>query len=47
MVYCRARARSGDGITSLMTPVNLLCLAPFLGAESATQFIDSRSAEEP
>jgi AcrR family transcriptional regulator len=47
MVYCRARARSGTGTTSLLAPMNLLCLAPFLGIEGATQFVDSRSAEEP
>ncbi|HEY4812129.1 MAG TPA: TetR/AcrR family transcriptional regulator [Solirubrobacteraceae bacterium] len=45
IVYCRVRARGAADPTSLLAPMSLLCLAPFLGAREAAQFIDSRSAE--
>lgn len=46
IVYCRTRDRDGAATTSLVATMSLLCLAPFLGAKEAAQFIDSRS-EEP
>ena len=46
IVYCRVRARGAADTTSLLAPMSLLCLAPFLGAQEAAQFIDSRSAEQ-
>ncbi|HTD07726.1 MAG TPA: TetR/AcrR family transcriptional regulator [Solirubrobacteraceae bacterium] len=45
IVYCGVRARGAADATSLLAPMSLLCLAPFLGAREAAQFMDSRSAE--
>jgi AcrR family transcriptional regulator len=44
MVYSRVRNQGATETTSLLAPMSLLCLAPFLGAREAVQFIDSRSA---
>ena len=38
IVYCRVGARGAADTTSLLAPMSLLCLAPFLGAREATQF---------
>jgi AcrR family transcriptional regulator len=42
MVYSRVQAHGEGDTASLLAPMSLLCLAPFLGAEEATKFIDSR-----
>lgn len=47
IVYCRVRARDAAGTTSLLAPMSFLCLAPFLGAAEAAQYIESRSVEQP
>jgi AcrR family transcriptional regulator len=45
IVYCQVRARGAADTPSLLAPMSLLCLAPFLGAREAAELIDSRSAE--
>jgi AcrR family transcriptional regulator len=47
MVYCRVRAQGAAGTASLLAPMSFLCLAPFLGAAEAAQYIESRFAEQP
>ena len=47
IVYCRVRARDAAGTASLLAPMSFLCLAPFLGAAEAAQYIESRSVEQP
>jgi AcrR family transcriptional regulator len=47
MVYSRVQARDEPDTASLLAPMSLLCLAPFLGAQEASGFIDSMPASRP
>jgi AcrR family transcriptional regulator len=46
MVYSRVQTQGETDTASLLAPMSHLCLAPFLGAGQATQFIDSRPAAQ-